>query len=111
MSLRDVIRAALPRKTLDVPALGGQIELVGLTVADMSAVGKVPAGLERNAAFLARTLYKDGKRLASDGEEADLLELPHKLFSDLLDEAGPLTFGASAEKNSAATTDDGSSSG
>ena len=110
MSLRDAIRAALPRKELDVPALGGKIELVGLTAGDVSAVGKVPAGIERNAAFLARALHRDGKRLVADGEEKDLLELPHALFSDLLNQASALTFPESAEKNSSATTDDGSSS-
>jgi hypothetical protein len=110
MSLREQLRAYLPRKKLDVPALGGEVEVVGLTAGDMSAVGKMPAGVERNAAFLARALHKDGKRLVADGEEADLLDLPHKLFKELLDEADSISFPESTEGNSAATTGGDSSS-
>ena len=115
MSLAETIRAHLPRKTLDVPALGGQIEIVGLTARDMGAVMKGPDGVDGNALMLARSLYKDGARIVIDGNEGELLDLPHAVFSMLVKEAADLNLigkgsGASAEKNSAATTEDGSSS-
>ena len=115
MSLAETIRAHLPRKTLDVPALGGTIEIVGMTARDMSAVMKGPDGAEGNALMLARSLYKDGQRIVADGGEGELLDLPHAVFSMLVKEAADLNLigkGAaeSAKKNSAATTEDGSSS-
>jgi hypothetical protein len=109
MSLREQLRAHLPRKKLDVPALGGEIEVIGLTAGDMAIVWKAPEGAEGNAHFLARSLYKDGNRLVADGEEKDLLELPQKVFAELVREVRDLNF-PSAEGNSAATTGGDSSS-
>ena len=107
--------AARPRKTLDVPALGGPLDMLGLTARDMTEVMKGPDGAAGNALMLARSLYRDGKRII-DGNGDELLDLPHEVFSMLLAAASALnnvSQGAakSAEKNSGATTDDGSSSG
>ena len=112
MGIKDQFRAHLPRKELDVPALGGKVELIALTARDMSAVLKAaPDEMSGAAEILARSLYKDGERIVPEGEEAALLELPNAVFQTLLREATILNgLGGSAEGNASATGD-GSSSG
>ena len=113
MSIKDQFRAHLPRKELDVPALGGKVELIALTARDMSAVLKAASDEMAGATeILARSLYKNGARIVPDGEAGALLELPNAVFQALLREATALNgLDKSAEGNSSATDASGSSTG